>query len=140
MGKPRVPTRTRRGPSVGGTDAGGRAVRREWGWLGAENRGERRLSVRRVTRVRPGDEDVAVVTGLTRRQIEGAFQRVTEVFRLQRLVGGRPPATAFQASPCPVPFNVSTGAGAIAAGRPEPTPDAVSGEQVFADRTKELIG
>ena len=63
---------------------------------------------------------------------------------------GVPPATAGRRPPAadgvpgvPVPGPVrraATGAGAIAAGRPEPTPDAVSGEQVFADRTKELTG
>lgn len=44
--------------AVEGTDVDGRAVRQEWGWLGAEKQGERRLYVRRVTLARPGDEDV----------------------------------------------------------------------------------
>lgn len=50
--------------AVDGTDADGRAIRQEWGWLRAESQGERRLYVRRVTLVRPGDEDVGVVTDL----------------------------------------------------------------------------
>jgi Transposase DDE domain len=143
--------------AVEGTDAEGRAVRQEWGWLGAETQGERRLYVRRVTLARPGAEDVAVVTDLldearypaadllavylTRWQIENVFQQITEVFHLQRLIGCRPPATVFQASLCLVLFNVlQLVRGCIAAGRPEPTLEAVSGEQVFADLTREVIG
>jgi len=142
---------------VAGTDPSGRAIRQEWGWLGAENQGERQLYVRRVTLTRPGEEDVAVVTDLldetrypaadllavylTRWQIENVFQQITEVFHLQRLIGCRPPATVFQASLCLVLFNVlQLVRGHITAGRPEPTFEAVSGEQVFADLTKELIG
>lgn len=143
--------------AVDGTDADGRAVRQEWGWLGAEKQGERRLYVRRVALTRPGDEEVAVVTDLldethypaadllavylTRWQIENVFQQITEVFHLQRLIGCRPPATVFQASLCLVLFNVlQLVRGHITAGRPEPTLEAVSGEQVFADLTKELVG
>lgn len=143
--------------AVEGIDPSGRVVRQEWGWLGAESQGERRLYVRRVTLARPGDEDVGVVTDLldeqrypaadllavylTRWQIENVFQQITEVFHLQRLIGCRPPATVFQASLCLVLFNVlQVVRGHIAAGRPEPTFEAVSGEQVFADLTKELVG
>lgn len=144
--------------AVGGTAADGRAVRQEWGWLGGETQGERRLYVRRVTLPRPGAEDVAVVTDLldegrypaadllavylTRWQIENVFQQITEVFHLQRLIGCRPPATVFQASLCLVLFNVlQLVRGHITAGRPEPTAvEAVSGEQVFADLTRELVG
>jgi len=144
--------------AVDGTDADGRAVRQEWGWLGAEDQGERRLYVRRVTLVRPGDEDVAVMTDLldeqrypaadllaaylTRWQIENVFQQITEVFHLQRLIGCRPPATVFQASLCLVLFNVlQLVRGHIAAGRPEPAVvEAVSAEQIFADLTKHLVG
>lgn len=144
--------------AVEGRGADGRAVRQEWGWLGAETQGERRLYVRRVTLERPGDEDVGVVTDLldeqrypaadllavylTRWQIENVFQQVTEVFHLQRLIGCRPPATVFQASLCLVLFNVlQLVRGYVAAGRPEPAAvEDVSGEQIFADLTKELIG
>ncbi len=132
--------------AVEGTDVDGRAVRQEWGWLGAEKQGERRLYVRRVTLARPGDEDVGVVTDLldeqrypaadllaiwlTRWQIEIVFQQITEVFHLQRLIGCRPLATVFQASLCLVLFNVlQLVRGHITAGRPEPTLEAVSGEQ-----------
>lgn len=143
--------------AVVGTDTDGRPIRQEWGWLGAEPQGDRRLYVRRVTLTRPGDEDVAVVTDLldeerypaadllavylTRWQIENVFQQITEVFHLQRLIGCRPPATVFQASLCLVLFNVlQLVRGHIAAGRPEPVVEAVSGEQIFADLTKELVG
>lgn len=143
--------------AIDGTDAGGRAIRQEWGWLGAESQGERRLYVRRVTLARLGDEDVGVVTDLldetrypaadllavylTRWQIEGVFQQITEVFHLQRLIGCRPPATVFQASLCLVLFNVlQLVRGYIAAGRPEPVVEDVSAEQVFADLTRDLVG
>jgi hypothetical protein len=144
--------------AVEGSDADGRAVRQEWGWLGAEKQGERRLYVRRVTLERPGDEDVGVVTDLldeqrypagdllaiylTRWQIENVFQQITEVFHLQRLIGCRPPATVFQASLCLVLFNVlQLVRGYVAPGRPEPAAvEDVSGEQIFADLTRELIG
>lgn len=143
--------------AVEGTDADGRRIRQEWGWLGAATQGERRLYARRVTLARPGDEDVAVVTDLldavrypaadllavylTRWQIETVFQQITEVFHLQRLIGCRPPATVFQASVCLVLFNVlQLVRGYVAAGRPEPVVEAVSGEQIFADLTKELVG
>ena len=143
--------------SVAGTDADGRAVRQEWGWLGAETQGERRLYVRRVTLSRPGGEDVGVVTDLldehrypaadllavylTRWQIENVFRQITEVFHLRRLIGCRPPATVFQASPCLVLFNVlQLVRGYVAGGRPEPVVESVSAEQIFADLTKELVG
>ena len=144
--------------AVDGTDATGRVVRQEWGWLGAESQGERRLSVRRATLVRPGDEDVGVVTDLlgerqypaadllavylTRWQIENVFQQITEVFHLQRLIGCHPAATVFQASLCLVLFNVLQRVrGSITAGRPEPTTvEDVSAEPIFADMTRELIG
>lgn len=143
--------------AVEGADADGRAVRQEWGWLGAETQGERRLYVRRVTLLRPGDEDVGVVTDLldeardpaadllavylTRWQIENVFQQITEVFHLQRLIGCRPPATVFQASPCLVPFNVlRLVRGSVTGGRPEPVVETASAEQIFADLTKELVG
>jgi hypothetical protein len=143
--------------TIEGTDADGRAVRQEWGWLGAEKQGERRLYVRRVTLLRPGDEDVGVVSDLldeprhpaadllavclTRWQIENVFRQVTEVFHLQRLIGCRPPATVFQASLCLVLFNVlQLVRGYITAGRPEPILEAVSGEQISTDLTKALTG
>jgi hypothetical protein len=144
--------------AVAGTDGEGRAVHQEWGWLGAESQGERRLYVRRVTLARPGNEDVGVVTDLldehrypavdllavylTRWQIENVFQQITEVFHLQRLIGCRPPATVFQASLCLVLFNVlQLVRGYITAGRPEPTAvEDVSAEQVFADVTRDLVG
>lgn len=79
---------------------------------------------------------------LTRWQIENVFQQITEVFHLQRLIGCRPPATVFRASLCLVLFNVlQLVRGYVAGGRPEPTAvELVSGEQIFADLTKELIG
>src|SRR5438132_2887955 len=47
-------------PAQTGCDAHGRTVIQEWGWLGAATE-KRRRYVRRVTLLRPGEEDVGVV-------------------------------------------------------------------------------
>lgn len=69
------------------------------------------------------------------------FQQITQVFRLQRLIGYRPPATVFHASLRLVLFNVlQLVRGYVAGGRPEPGVESVLAEQIFADLTKELVG
>ena len=146
-----------RAPTDGAAD--GRAIRQEWGWLGAEGQGERRLDVRRVTLVRPGDVDVAVVTDLlderaypaadllavylTRWQIESVFQQITEVFCVLPAAADRLPPSGDGVPGVAVPGAVkraAAGAGYTAAGRPEPVVEDVSAEQVFADLTRDLVG
>src|SRR5262249_21414110 len=82
-----------------------------WGRLGAPTQ-EGRPYVRRITLVRPGEEEIVVVTDLLEAEvypaedllavylarwgIERVFQQVTEVLQLQQLIGSTPQATVFQ--------------------------------------------
>jgi hypothetical protein len=137
------------------TDAAGREVVEEWGWLGAASNRRRRY-VRRVTVRRAGQEAVAVVTDLLDEQaypavellalyrgrwgIEQVFQQVTEVFELRHLIGSTPEATVFQASFCLVLYNLIQVVRAYVAQAPaEPLPvAAVSAEELFRDAQEEL--
>jgi hypothetical protein len=107
--------------SVSWRDSQNREVREEQGWLGSP-RDERRLFVRRLTLIRPGEEDVSVVTDLLdadavpgqdvlaaylqRWSIERVFQQVTEVFGLKRLIGSTPQGALFQFSLCLLLYNL----------------------------------
>jgi hypothetical protein len=154
-------------PAQQGLNEKGQAVVQEWGWMGS-SKDPRRCHVRRITLVRPGDEDVAVVTDLLdeqlypavdlllaylmRWQIENVFQEITEVFELRHLIGTAPQATVLQASLCLVIYNliqVLRGYAALAATqkeekeartKPEVTGvEGLSGEKIFADLHEELI-
>lgn len=108
-------------PAQAGIDTQGRTFREEWGWLGAANHPKRRY-VRQITLLRPGEADVAIVTDLVdaelypaaellehylqRWGIEQVFQKVTEVFHLQGLIGSTPKATIFQFAFCLVLYNL----------------------------------
>ena len=145
-------------PAREGSDEQGRALRQEWGWLGAPGQGQRRLYVRRITLFRPGEEGVAVITDLldevlypaedllvvylTRWQIENVFQQITEVFELRHLIGCTPEATVFQASLGMVIYNMlQLVRGYMAWGRPEPLAAAsLSAEMIFEDMRKDLVG
>jgi hypothetical protein len=108
-------------PMRSGVDAQGRAFFQEWGWLGAANHPKRRY-VRQITLQRPGEAAVVLVTDLVdadrypaedllehylqRWGIEQVFQKVTEVFHLQGLIGGTPKATIFQFAFCLLLYNL----------------------------------
>lgn len=142
-------------PSIASRDRRGWIIIEEWGWIGAAD-DERRRWVRRITLRRPDAEDVIVITDLTdsdahpaadlldvylgRWGIERVFQQITEVFGLERLIGGTPLATIFQASFCLVLYNLIQVVRAyIAAARPEPTlVESLSSEQIFGDARGEL--
>ena len=78
--------------------------------------------MRQIHLVRPGAEDVFLVTDLLdeatypaddllevylkRWEIERVFQKITEVFHLEHLIGSTPEATIFQASFCLVLYNL----------------------------------
>lgn len=142
-------------PGVASRDRRGLAVNEEWGWIGAAT-DQRRRWVRRITVARPDAEDVILITDLTdsdaypaadlldvylgRWGIERVFQQITEVFGLERLIGGTPRATIFQAAFCLVLYNLIQVVRAhIAATRAEPTPvDSLSSEQIFGDARAEL--
>jgi hypothetical protein len=142
-------------PAVEGKDSRGRSYCQEWGWLGVESQGERRLYVRRVTLYRAGQEEVSLITDLLdesaypaedllglyleRWQIESVFQQITEVFELRQLIGSAPEATVFQASLCLVIYNaLQLVRGHVARGQ-EMEARQVSLEMVFEDVKKDLI-
>ena len=116
---------------------------------------KRRRYVRQIHLIRPGAEDVYLVTDLLdettypaadllevylkRWEIERVFQKIVEVFHLEHLIGSTPEATIFQASFCLVLYNLlqvmreypGGRAGGLAA-------DEVSMEKLFEDVAKEL--
>jgi hypothetical protein len=136
-------------------DAQGRTVIEQWGWIGSPKE-KRRRYVRQIHLVRPGEEDIFLVTDLIdehaypacdlllvylqRWGIERVFQQITEVFALQRLLGSTPEATVFQAAFCLVMYNlmqvvrafVAVGQAAMA------TVESVSVEQLFLDVQREF--
>jgi hypothetical protein len=138
------------------TDAVGRIVVTEWGWLGGTT-SKRRLYVRRIRLQRPGEEEIILVTDLIdeaaypsvdllavyleRWGIERVFQQITEVFNLKHLIGSTPQATIFQASFCLMLYNVlQVIRQHIAFAQPEPCrPETLSTEQIFTDLKRELI-
>jgi hypothetical protein len=142
-------------PARESTDARGLRVVEQWGWIGAVSQGKRRRYVRQIHLVRPGAEDVYLVTDLLdevrypaadlleiyrkRWEIERVFQKIVEVFHLEHLIGSSPEATIFQASFCLVLYNLLQVMRAdMAAGQAELAADEVSMEKLFDDVAKEL--
>jgi Transposase DDE domain len=141
-------------PAGGGRDRRGLSYVEQWGWLGGE-RDRRRRYVRRITLRRPGQEDVIVVTDLVdadrypavdllelylgRWGIERMFQQVTEVFQLQRLIGGTPQATVFQCAFCLLLYNMIQVVRAHVAVARGYEPERISTEKLFTDVKRELI-
>ena len=141
-------------PAQTSRDAQGRTVVEEWGWIGAV-KDKRRRYVRHIRLIRPGEEEILLVTDLldnqqypasdllavylTRWGIERVFQQITEVFELRHLIGCTPEATIFQAAFCLVIYNLLQVMRAyVAASQVEMPVDAVSVEQIFVDVQKEL--
>ncbi len=140
-------------PARSGVDAQGRTYVEEWGWLGAANHPKRRY-VRQITLQRPGEADVAIVTDLLdgelypaaellehylqRWGIEQVFQKVTEVFPLQGLIGSTPKATIFQFAFCLLLDNlIQLIRGYVAAHQQRPT-ETISIENLFRDMQRQL--
>jgi Transposase DDE domain len=139
-------------------DSRGRRMTDQWGMIGSPKE-KRQRYVRQIQLVRPGEEDIFLITDLLdevayaaedllevylhRWEIERVFQQITEVFSLERLVGSTPQATVFQASFCMVLYNlmqvirafVSIGREAAAAVE---TVEAVSVELLFRDVHRQL--
>jgi len=127
----------------------------QWGWLGSE-RDKRRRYVRMMTLICPGKKrDVILVTDLLdadsypaedllwlyseRWGIENMFQKVTQVFGLQGLIGGTPQACIFQFAFCLVLYNmIQVVRGYIAQGQNR-EPDEISTEKLFDDIEQHLI-
>lgn len=139
------------------TDAKGRPLIEEYGWLGSP-KDPRRNFVRRITWKRTDHKDMIIVTDLTdpasesiaasdlidlyltRWKIETVFQQVTTVFGLRKLIGSTPEATAFQAAFCMVVYNaIMVVKSYLAAVQPEPMPvDDVSNLMLFTSILKQL--
>lgn len=134
-------------------EAQGRTFREEWGWLGASNHPKRRY-VRQITLQRPDEPDVAIITDLLEAElypaedllnhywqrwgIEQVFQKVTEVFHLQGLIGSTPKATIFQFAFCLLLYNlIQLIRGYVAAHQQRPT-ESISIENLFLDVHRQL--
>jgi len=140
-------------PLRSGIDAQGRTFFEEWGWLGAATHPKRHY-VRQITLQRPDEPDVALVTDLLdadcypaedllnhylqRWGIEQVFQKVTEVFHLQGLIGSSPKATIFQFAFCLLLYNlIQVIRGYVAAHQQRET-ETISIENLFLDVHREL--
>jgi len=137
-----------------GVDDEGRSFTEECGWLGRDGN-KHQCYVRRITLHREGEEDIAIVTNLfgsrkypakvllalyrDRWGIEQMFQQVTEVFGLEKLIGGRPEAMIFQFAFCLLLYNQMQLVRAYVVKHQEVETDQVSLEQLFVDVRRELI-
>jgi hypothetical protein len=141
-------------PARTAVDRRGRGVVEHWGYLGSP-RDPRRRYVRQVHLIRPGEEEVMLVTDLLdgavypaedllevylqRWGIERVYQQITEVFNLKRLIGSTPQGSIFQAAFCLVLYDLLQVIRAyVAAGQSGLAVDQVSVEQIFTDVQKEL--
>jgi hypothetical protein len=147
-------TRDAREAVRAGVDEAGRSFTDEYGWLGREGHPCRRY-VRCITLQRPPGDDIAIVTDLfgpwkypakdllalyrERWGMEQMFQQVTEVFGLERLIGGRPEATIFQLAFCLLLYNQTQLVRAYVLKHQGREAEAVSLEQLFVDVRRELI-
>jgi hypothetical protein len=140
--------------TVTGTDCRGLTYREDWGWIGNEGDPRRRY-VRRIHLERPGkEEDLILLTNLVdpdeypaddllqvylqRWGIEQMFQKVTEVFHLQTLIGSTPQATVFQASFCLLLYNMIQVIRAYIAEGQEIEVKEISTENLFYDVHRQL--
>jgi hypothetical protein len=143
---------TDRPPQLG-IDAEGRTFIEEWGFLGATNH-RKRCYVRQITLQRPGEPDVVLVTDLLdaaiypaadlldhylqRWGIEQVFQKVTEVFHLQALIGSTPKATVFQFAFCLLLYNVIQVVRGFVANHQQRATETISIENLFLDVQRQL--
>jgi hypothetical protein len=138
-----------------GHDSEGRRYVEDWGGLGSPLRPKERLSVRRIILERPGEKEVTSVTNLldaeavpavdlltaylARWGIERMFQRVTEVFGLEHLIGTRPEGVIFQFAMCLLLYKlIQVVRGVIAVDAAVPRA-AISGEKLFQDVERQMI-
>jgi hypothetical protein len=140
-------------PVLSRADAHGRTFFEEWGRLGVANHPKRR-DVRQITLQRPGEEDVVLVTDLLdfdlypaadlldhylqRWGIEQVFQKVTEVFHLQSLIGGTPKATIFQFAFCLLLYNLLQVIRGYIAFHQQRATETLSVENLFLDVHRQL--
>ena len=134
-------------------DAQGRLVRDAQGLMGRPEE-PRRMPVRQITLVRPGEEDVILITNLqdeaaypaaellevylARWTIERVFQQITEVFHLQKFVGSTPQGAIFQFALCGLLYNlIHVIRGYIAHSQRRPA-RSLSSEMIFGDVCDQL--
>lgn len=136
-----------------GLDSAGRVYRETWGWLGRADRKDRRY-VRRIQLTRPEEEDLLLITDLVdgdaypaadvlwlyreRWGIERVFQKVTEVFGLERLIGSTPQACIFQFAFCLLLYNLIQLLTSYVAQARQCDVEALSQEKLFDDVQREL--
>jgi hypothetical protein len=136
-----------------GHDSSGRRFVEDWGWIGGV-KDKRRREVRRITLLRPGEEDIVLLTDLLdpekypaadlltlyaeRWSIEQMFQQVTEVFHLNTLIGGSPEATVFQFAFCLLLYNMVQIIRASIAASQRIELTRISTEKLFLDVEREL--
>jgi Transposase DDE domain len=141
-------------PVGSGTDAQGRQWQEEWGWLGGAKHPKRRY-VRRITLERPGEEPIILVTDLLdpkrypandllalylmRWGIERVFQKITEVFHLEHLIGTTPQGTLFQLAFCLLIYNVIQVVRGYVAVAEEREAETISLELLFDDVQRDLV-
>jgi hypothetical protein len=142
-------------PEKKGKDSQGRTFVQTWGWLGTQANPGRRY-VRKIQLTRPGeDEDLVLITDLLdaeaypaidllwlyqeRWGIERMFQKVTEVFGLKHLIGGKPQACIFQFAFCMLLYNLIQLLTSYIAQAKKCAVEKVSQEKLFDDVQRELI-
>jgi DDE family transposase len=135
------------------SDARGRTVREAWGYLGRPAE-ERRMYVRQITLIRPGEEDVILVTNLlketqfpaeallevylARWTIERVFQQITEVFHLRQFISSTPQGAIFQFALCGLLYNlIQVVRGYIGYLQQRPA-HSLSSEMIFNDVTDQM--
>jgi len=148
-------TREESCPEQTGSDGHGRPYVQTWGWLGSASNPGRRYVRRIVLHRAAGEEDLILITDLRdapvypaadvlwlyqqRWGIERMFQKVTEVFGLKRLIGGRPQACLFQFAFCLLLYNSVELMTAYIAAAQACEVEAISKEKLFDDVHRELI-
>jgi Transposase DDE domain len=141
-------------PAREGIDSQGRTYREQWGWLGREGHKKRRY-VRFITLYRPGEEEISVVTDLldadlypasdlldlylARWGIERVFQKITDVFHLENLIGTTPEGTLFQLAFCLLLYNqIQVVRSYVATAQQRPV-ETISTELLFDDVHRQLV-
>lgn len=137
-----------------GKDEKGRPYVETWGYLGSEHN-KRRRYVRRIEVQREKAKPLVLITDLLdadayrvedllwlyaeRWGIEQVFQKVTEVFGLQRLIGGSPKACIFQFAFCLLLYNLLQVVRGYLAESHDIEPEDVSTKKLFEDVKDQLV-
>jgi hypothetical protein len=146
--------RDRRRKQHKGKDEYGRPYVETWGYLGSKNN-KRRRYVRRIEVRREGAKPLILITDLLDEEaypaedllwlyaerwgIEQVFQKVTEVFGLERLIGSSPKACIFQFAFCLLLYNLIQVVRGYLAEAHDEEPDEISLEKLFEDVEQQLI-